>query len=257
MYLNRLRNFSVLLKHPLKNIQYCRNIGTKSGNKCILPSPFPAGTRSKLVKNSATDFQPTDNGQPQQNLSSKVDDVELRINEYLSHEMNSSYQYFSMANFFTSQQFLQGFAAMYLARSTEMRSNALNLMGYQNLRGRKAFITDAKKPENSWKDVKHSLEFAIDLETENSKFLNSIHGIAQENSDHLTTTFITQEFLCKPICHTHFYNQLLSRLQSDGSALTIYLVDKELKEQFAYNNDEFVKLSGKFSPNNSTYWWEL
>lgn len=57
---------------------------------------------------------------------------------------------------------------------------------------------------------------------------------------------ITGEFLRKPIKHFHLYKQLLTRFQSNGTATTIHLMDRELQNKFAqYVPDEFDRLTAE------------
>lgn len=181
-----------------------------------------------------------------QNLYSH--EVEEYVNQHLTHELNASYQYLSMANFLTTEQPWHGFAAMYYAKSGEKRSNAIHLMGYQIRRGGLTSIVDVRKPEGSWKNVEHSLEFAMEVEAKGSQFLHTFHGIAKAKLDSLTMNLIAGEFLGRTIRNFHFYKQLLTRLQVDGSAATIYLLDKDIHHKFAhYAPEEFDKLIAKNS----------
>lgn len=125
-------------------------------------------------------------------------------------------------------------------------------MGYQNNRGGLTSIVDVQKPEGSWKNVKHSLEFAMEMEAKNSQFLHTFYGIARAKHDSLTMNLITGKFLRQTIRNFHIYKQLLTRFQADETIATIYLLDKDIHHKFAhYAPDEFDKMIARNSMHNN------
>lgn len=245
MNINFLRRIAVGLTQPSVSLRCCRFIETtNSGSKCNLPWSPSTESKANNVETSRPNLY--------------ANEVEQRVNQYLNYELNASLECLSMANFFTAEQPWHGFAAMYYVRSCEKRSNAINLMGYQNRRGGNTSITNVRKPRGSWLDAKDSLVSAMDMESSHSEFLNSFHSIAQMKFDNLTMDLITGECLRRPIAHFHFYKQLLTRLQLDGTATAIYLMDKELHNEFAhYAPDDFDKLIAKNFISQLWQWqWE-
>lgn len=179
--------------------------------------------------NSCIIKQPGDKNTQKEQYSPEID---KNINKQINYELKASHVYLSMANFFTAENPLDGFAALYLSMSTKQRSNALILMCYQNQRGGNNILADIHSPESSWRNVMNSLEFAINLETENSIFLKSIYDIAKSKSDMLTMDLIASKILREKVKSIYFLNNTLAQLHTGDSIIIEQFINNELRKKY-------------------------
>lgn len=125
-------------------------------------------------------------------------------------------------------------AAFYLDQSNEERSHALQLMGYQNMRGGAVVLDDLKKPNLTFKDVPTSLTFALDLEAEILKELNRLHEIAQNNNDALTMDLVASTFLKEQAKSMHSIRNMIARMEAGGNDSIIQqMVNEQIRRKYA------------------------
>lgn len=119
--------------------------------------------------------------------------------------------------------------------SAEERSHAMSLIGYQNQRGGFVVFSTINKPDIvsvGSKDVKTSLQFALDLELKNFNELEQLHKVAMENDDVITMEFITSSFLRDQSKSIEFIRDIFNQINADSSIITEYLINCELKKNF-------------------------
>ncbi|KAI1709087.1 ferritin-like domain-containing protein [Ditylenchus destructor] len=162
-------------------------------------------------------------------------DVEEAVNQQINKELESSYRYGAMANYFDRANVaLPGGAKFFSRQSTEERIHAQLLIDYQNSRAGKVILSNLQAPENQkWHLLLDAFVDALEVETRNDAALHSLHRLAAEKEDLDLTSFIEENFLREQVMEIDRMTRIATQLKRVGSSgLGEYLIDQQLLQQY-------------------------
>ncbi|KAG2443733.1 hypothetical protein HXX76_002079 [Chlamydomonas incerta] len=165
-------------------------------------------------------------------------DLESAINEQINIELNMSYVYTSMYNFFARDDVgLPGFAAYFRHNSGEERDHAHLLMNYQTQRGGRVRLLALAPPETEfWHaekgDALHATELALSLEKLNFQKLRDLHSVAQNLGDADATHFIEDYLLHEQSKDVKEAAVLVSQVRRAGRGHGVFHVDSLLTREY-------------------------
>ncbi|KAG2438987.1 hypothetical protein HYH02_010778 [Chlamydomonas schloesseri] len=215
----------------------CRALSDSEGREPAREDPVVARAREQVQ--SGLVFQPMGEVQPlvaamdQQLMDPKAEpglaatyslgrsnyspDLEAAINEQINIELNMSYVYTSMYNFFARDDVgLPGFAAYFRYNSGEEREHAHLLMNYQAEKG----------------DALHATELALSLEKLNFGKLRDLHSVAQTVGDADATHFIEDYLLHEQSKDVKEAAVLVSQVRRAGRGHGVFHVDTLLTHEY-------------------------
>ncbi|KXZ49346.1 hypothetical protein GPECTOR_22g940 [Gonium pectorale] len=176
-------------------------------------------------------------------------DLEAGINEQINIELNMSYVYTSMYNFFARDDVgLPGFAAYFAHSADDERSHSRMLMDYQTQRGGRVKLLALAQPETEfWHqdkgDALHATELALSLEKLNFSKLRELHDLAEREGDSDATHFIEDNLLHQQSKDVKEAAVLVSQVRRAGRGLGVFHVDHLLSRQYG-NQDGAGPLAG-------------
>uniref|UniRef100_A0A914HEM9 Ferritin n=1 Tax=Globodera rostochiensis TaxID=31243 RepID=A0A914HEM9_GLORO len=159
--------------------------------------------------------------------------VEEGINLQIRNELNASYAYLAMANYFNRVDVaLPGAATFFAKQSVEERAHALKLIDYVNMRGGHVKLMPLAAPaRQDWWNLHAALSDALDLEKMNNTNLLSLHKLASDNNDPDLTNFLEEFYLREQVDEIQRLARMANHLFRMGaSGLGEHLFDLELQK---------------------------
>ncbi|XP_077591483.1 ferritin, middle subunit [Stigmatopora nigra] len=158
-------------------------------------------------------------------------DCEAAINRMVNMELFASYNYTSMAYYFSRDDVaLPGFAHFFKENSEEEREHAEKLLSFQNKRGGRIFLQDVKKPEkDEWGSGLEAMQCALQLEKNVNQAILEVHRLASEHNDPHLCDFLESNYLneqVESIKKLGDYISNLSRMNAQTDKMAEYLFDK-------------------------------
>ncbi|KAL0993595.1 hypothetical protein UPYG_G00110250 [Umbra pygmaea] len=158
-------------------------------------------------------------------------DCEAAINKMINMELFASYNYMSMAHYFSRDDVaLPGFAHFFKENSEEEREHADKLLSFQNKRGGRIFLQDIKKPDrNEWGSGLEAMQCALQLEKTVNQALLDLHKIADDKVDPHLCDFLETHYLneqVETIKKLGDYINNLTKMDANNNKMAEYLFDK-------------------------------
>lgn len=160
-------------------------------------------------------------------LDQKLQD---KLNEQLTHELESSYNYMAMAAYLEHQTY-NGFASYMMEQSKEENDHGMRIYKYLNDRGVQVKLGSINEPSIDFTSVLDVFEKALAHERFITKKIHELSEIATELKDHATISFL-QWFIDEQVeeeatFETHI--DYIRRFNDDSNAL--YLYERELGQR--------------------------
>lgn len=90
-----------------------------------------------------------------------------------------------------------------------------------------------KKPEIAFKDIPSSLNFALDLEKNNTAEFTRLHEIAHQQNDLITMDLNASNYLKEQAASVHLIQNMLAQLKSSADDSIIHqLLNNQLQRNF-------------------------
>ena len=119
-------------------------------------------------------------------VSKKVQKV---LNDQINEEMGSAYLYFSMSNWFHTQN-LHGFAGWLQHQAKEEMEHGLKIYGYLHNQNSSAELKTLNAPQKTWKSPLAAFQDTYKHEQHITGLINNIADVAIAEKDHATNVFI-------------------------------------------------------------------
>lgn len=131
--------------------------------------------------------------------------------------------------------------------SNEERGHALSLIGYQNLRGGFVVLDALKKPEITFQDIPSSLNFALELEHNNTAEFTRLHEIAHQQNDLITMDLISSIYLKEQATSIQLIRNMLAQLKSSANDSIIQqLMNNTLQRKFGLKcSEDLMRLTSE------------
>ncbi|KAL3093159.1 hypothetical protein niasHT_003939 [Heterodera trifolii] len=168
--------------------------------------------------------------QARQNFSASVEEA---INKQIRNELNASYAYLAMANYFNRVDVaLSGATEFFGKQSVEERAHALKLIDYVNARGGHVKLMPLPAPaQQEWVNLHSALLDALELEKANNANLLKLHKLASDNNDPDLTNFLEEFYLREQVDEIQRLARMANQLLRMGtSGLSEHLFDQELRK---------------------------
>jgi len=123
-------------------------------------------------------------------------EAEYAVNEQINIEMNMSYIYHAIYNYFSRDNVaLPGLAKYFLDESHAEREHAQMLMDFQARRGGRTKLAHLTAPESEYGhpekgDALHAMEIGLSLEKLNFQKLRDLHEVADKSNDAQMADFV-------------------------------------------------------------------
>ena len=159
------------------------------------------------------------------------EECESLINKHINMDLNSSYIYLLMNNYFARDDVaLHGFAKYFKKNSDEEREHAQKFMDYQNKRGGKVVLKEVAKPNNDeWGSALEAFESALELEKTVNQSLLNLHAAGTKNNDPNFCDFLESDFLSEQVDDIKEKSDMVTKLKNNGPGLGVHILDKELE----------------------------
>jgi ferritin len=162
-------------------------------------------------------------------LSPKIQEA---LNNQVNAEFFSSYLYLSMASHFESSS-LPGMATWMRFQAQEELGHALKLFGYISERGGRAILTEVEGPKTEWTSPLEAFEDSYAHEQKISGLINDLSGLAHEEKDHATETFL-QWFITEQVEEEASVSTVVDQLKLVGdNGVALFMVDGQLAQRVA------------------------
>lgn len=131
--------------------------------------------------------------------------------------------------------------------SNEERGHALSLIGYQNMRGGFVVLDALKKPEITFQDIPSSLNFALELEHNNTAEFTRLHEIAHQQNDLITMDLISSIYLKEQATSIQLIRNMLAQLKSSANDSIIQqLMNNTLQRKFGLKcSEDLMRLTSE------------
>ena len=153
-------------------------------------------------------------------------EIQDAINQQISIEMSSAYNYLSMAAYFDSEN-LSGFAHWCILQYKEELNHAMRLFNYLLDRGGKVKLESIPAPKSDYNSVIEVFESALGLERQNTEAIDQIYQQAGELNDHATISHM-QWFIDEQVEEEKSVEEALSLVTRAGDDVhsLLYLNDR-------------------------------
>ncbi|WP_078394420.1 ferritin [Shouchella patagoniensis] len=145
------------------------------------------------------------------------------LNRQMNIEFQAAHDYMAMAAYCHHTSY-NGFADFFLMQAEEERVHGMKVYEYLNDKGKQAVFEAIKAPEAKFGSLVETFEAALAQEREVTKSYYDVYGIAQEEREYQTLSFLNW-FLDEQVeeeatFETHI--DYLTRIKDDSNALYIY-----------------------------------
>jgi ferritin len=151
--------------------------------------------------------------------------IENVLNEQVEKEFYSSNLYLAMA-VWAETNGLVGVSKWLYEQAAEEHIHMLKFVSYINDRGGKAIIPAIKQPPSKFKDLKTVFNQVLEHEKYISKSINNIVGIAFEEKDFSTNTWLNF-FVEEQLEEESSVQEIIDRLNLIGEN-NLYLFDRDI-----------------------------
>jgi len=151
-----------------------------------------------------------------------------KLNQHVSLEAASAFQYFSMASW-AEIRGLTGIAAWCRSEANGEMQHMLQFVDHLNDRGYQATFGSLESPRNEWDTVQALFEDVVGMEHQLCDRIESLIESSHSQRDHFTGSFL-QSFVPQQIADTAEAEEILDRLKivgKDGQG--VILIDQELR----------------------------
>jgi len=152
------------------------------------------------------------------------------FNDQINKELDSSYLYLSMANYFDTIN-LKGFAHWMKIQAQEELLHAMKTFDYIHERGASVVLSTIQGPKTTWTNPINALEDFYLHETQVTKNINNLYVLCQSEKDPASVIFL-QWYIQEQVEEEALSLDLLNKLKmiQDNNA-AIYMLDKELSSR--------------------------
>ncbi|XP_059457753.1 ferritin-4, chloroplastic-like [Corylus avellana] len=184
------------------------------------------------------DLIPTD---PHLSLARKSysDECEAAVNEQINIEFSFSYIYHAMFAYFDRDNVaLEGLAKVFKDLSKTGRTNAEELMEYQNSRGGRVKLQSIAVPPSEYDhsqkgDALYAMELALSFEKLSYEKLLNLIGVAKRNHDAPLADFVENEFLDGQMEFIQTLSKYVAQLRKVGKGgHGVWHFDKVLYDEY-------------------------
>ncbi|MCG8352142.1 MAG: ferritin [Chloroflexales bacterium] len=157
-------------------------------------------------------------------LSQKLQDA---INIQISHEMNASYLYLSMAAYCDSLN-LSGFANWLRVQSEEERMHAMKFFDFLHDRDGRVFLQSIAQPPAEFETVMDVFEQTLEHERKVTSWINELYALAVAEQDYPTQVLL-QWFINEQVEEEKNATLILEQLNLVGAeGVGLFMIDREL-----------------------------
>jgi len=149
------------------------------------------------------------------------------LNEQMTAELQSSYEYMSMAAYCTSHT-LNGFAHWLQLQAQEELGHAMKIYKYLNDTGSKVVFGAIQAPKTTFESMLEVFEAALANEVKLSVMLDALASFTQAEKDNTTFVFL-QWFLTEQVEEVASCNDIVEQLKmAKDSPAAMFTLDKEM-----------------------------
>ena len=156
--------------------------------------------------------------------------VIAELNTQMTREFNASYAYLAMS-IYCSGQNMEGFATWLKMQSEEEYSHALKFYKYIDDLGAKVELGQIDKPKQDFKSFEDLFAEVLKQEVDNTKHIENLASLAQEERDQLTYNFLGW-FLEEQVEEVALASSVLEKVKLIGSNDNgLYMLAQELGQR--------------------------
>lgn len=151
--------------------------------------------------------------------------LEAAINEQINFEIESAHIYLAMQSY-VAELGLAGFENWLDVQYQEELAHAKKFMKYINERGGRVLIKGFEDPRNDYSSLLEVFEVALNHEFEVTRRIHNIMGLAHEERDYATISFM-QWFVDEQVEEEDNFSTLIDQIKLVKDA-GLFMLDKEL-----------------------------
>jgi ferritin len=152
------------------------------------------------------------------------------LNQHLSHELESSYIYLSMAAYLSTENF-PGSAHWMRLQAQEELGHAMKFYNYINDRSGCVVLLALEAPPTTWKSLLDVFEAGLEHEKIMSRRINTLVDLSLQEKDHATNTML-QWLVTEQVEEEAMFSELINKFKlvgSDGSGM--FMIDESLAKR--------------------------
>jgi len=163
--------------------------------------------------------------------------VQAELNRQINMELHAYYTYLSMSAYFEDYG-LSGFAQWMYHHAEEEMTHAMKIYGYIHTRRGRVTLDEIHQPRHEWESPLDAFEDAMKHEEAVTASINKIVGIAREEGDYATDSFL-QWFVDEQVEEEEVVDTNLQKLKLIGDFKPgLYLLDRELMEDGGHGDED-------------------
>ena len=153
--------------------------------------------------------------------------IEKALNNQIHHEFTNAYAYLAISVWFNHQN-LPGFAKWMRVQHQEELTHAAKLIAFLTDRGGRVELEALAKPQANYGSPKDAMTAAMKIEQATTAMLNNIFGIAVEEQEYATQSFL-KWFVDEQVEEEKNVGENLAMLQMAGDSKgTLLMLDHKL-----------------------------
>lgn len=153
--------------------------------------------------------------------------VQDSLNEQIAKEAYNSHYYLAMATWCANHGF-HGSAAFFYRQSDGERGHMLRLHHFMNEKKGQPKVPGVAEPPGTFKSLQNVFELTLQNEKEMTDLVNGVVGVALENKDYFTFSFL-QPFLEEQQHEEAFLSNVLEMLTQIGdNGRDLFFADQEI-----------------------------
>lgn len=158
------------------------------------------------------------------------DDLRRALNRQINRELEASYLYLAMANYF-EREGLDGFAGWMEAQSDEERDHARRLLDHLRDRGARVELEAIDEPRQDFDSPLAAIRAALEHERAVTGHIDDLYEQARELGDH-PAEIMLQWFVDEQVEEEKTFGDLVEKLELAGDAgSSLLMMDARLGER--------------------------
>ena len=141
-------------------------------------------------------------------------DIQAALNRRFNEEQTAAQEYLAMAAWCESQN-MAGFAAFFRRQSDEERMHAMKFFDHITDRGGEVQVGAISAPQLSFSAVVDVFKAALERERANSRSINECYGLAVDQRDYATQTFL-HWFITEQVEEEQWAEEAVGLLETAG-----------------------------------------